>query len=111
MHHMQLAVAETNVGKDPRVKDAILNFIYVMMEMYKKDFRFNTDEHVYGCPMSAMMKKGHTGQIWFFPGAICHRKGDDLFVAFVEIAAACGFFTAQYIHDVMLAFPFRAALH
>mmetsp|Transcript_19932 Transcript_19932/g.38238 ORF Transcript_19932/g.38238 Transcript_19932/m.38238 type:complete len:213 (+) Transcript_19932:225-863(+) len=63
MHHMQLAVAETNVGKDPRVKDAILNFIYVMMEMYKKDFRFNTDEHVYGCPMSAMMKKGHTGQI------------------------------------------------
>mmetsp|Transcript_33636 Transcript_33636/g.64407 ORF Transcript_33636/g.64407 Transcript_33636/m.64407 type:complete len:211 (-) Transcript_33636:228-860(-) len=57
MNHMRKAVEETDFGNDPRVKNTIFNFCFVMMEMYKNDFDFNTDEPVYGCPIGAMMRK------------------------------------------------------
>mmetsp|Transcript_18347 Transcript_18347/g.30820 ORF Transcript_18347/g.30820 Transcript_18347/m.30820 type:complete len:244 (+) Transcript_18347:193-924(+) len=48
MGHMRDTFEETNFGEDPRVKVAMMDFLFVMMEHYKHDFKFNTGAAVYG---------------------------------------------------------------
>lgn len=48
MHHMRLALDESDLGADPRVRATIDNFLHARMEKYADDFSFETGDKVYG---------------------------------------------------------------
>lgn len=47
MHHMRLALDESDLGSDPRVKGTIEAFLHARMEKYAGQFGFQTGDRVY----------------------------------------------------------------
>lgn len=47
MHHMRLALDESDLGTDPRVRGAIDTFLHARMEKYAAQFGFETGDRVY----------------------------------------------------------------
>lgn len=47
MHHMRMALDESDLGTDPRVRDCIDAFLHARMEKYAGQFGFQTGDRVY----------------------------------------------------------------
>jgi len=48
MYHMRLALDESDLGSDPRVRATIDNFLHARMEKYAEQFGYETGDRVYG---------------------------------------------------------------